>query len=246
MASVLRNLADNLDVLDPISEIKGKFAHKARIATRWMSRTDNALIRSYFEHEVRWKLHVGAGKNPVPGWLNTDYDPCPGVAFIDATKPFPFDNNIFEFVYSEHMIEHIPFEAGTGMLGECFRVLKPGGIVRISTPDLAFLVNLYLNPNQQRNVEYIRHSTETYVPRAPRLLPGFVINNFVRDWGHKFIYDRMTLTVALEYAGFCNIQQCLLRQSAYPELCDLENEDRMPPEMLALESLILEAKRPDT
>jgi predicted SAM-dependent methyltransferase len=211
-----------------------------------MSRTDNALIRSYFDHEVRWKLHVGAGKNPVPGWLNTDYDPCPGIAFLDATKPFPFENNIFEFVYSEHMIEHICFAAGTRMLGECFRVLKPGGIVRISTPDLAFLVNLYLDPTQQRNVDYIRHSTETYISRAPRLLPGFVINNFVRDWGHKFIYDRMTLAVALEHAGFCNIQQCTLRQSAHPELCDLENEGRMPPEMLALESLVFEAGKPNT
>jgi predicted SAM-dependent methyltransferase len=246
MASVLRNLADHLDMLDPAIEIKGKFAHKVRIATRWMFHTDGGLIRSYFDHEVSWKLHVGAGKNPVSGWLNTDYDPCPGIAFLDATKHFPFGSNIFEFVYSEHMIEHISFEAGTSMLRECFRVLKPGGVVRISTPDLAFLVNLYLNPNEQRNADYIRHSTETYIPRAPRLLPGFVINNFVRDWGHKFIYDRMTLAVALEHTGFCNIQQCALRRSAHRELCDLENEHRMPTGMLALESLILEASKPNT
>jgi predicted SAM-dependent methyltransferase len=243
MASVLRNLADHLDMLDPAIEIKGKLAHKARIATRWMSYTDGGLVRNYFDHEASWKLHVGTGKNSLPGWLNTDYEPSPGIAFLDATKPFPFDNNIFEYVYSEHMIEHISFEAGTSMLRECFRVLKPGGIVRISTPDLAFLVNLYLNPDEQRNECYIRHATKAYIPQAPRLLPGFVINNFVHSWGHRFIYDRMTLTVALEHAGFCNIQPCALRESAYPELRNLENEKRMPPGMLVLESLILEARK---
>jgi hypothetical protein len=71
MASVLRNIADHLDMLEPAIEIKEKFTHKARMATRWMSQADGNLIRSYFEREVRWKLHLGAGKNPVPGWLNS-------------------------------------------------------------------------------------------------------------------------------------------------------------------------------
>jgi predicted SAM-dependent methyltransferase len=244
MSAVLRNVADRFGMLDVAFEIRDRLVHTARLTRRRMLRKDSALIQRYFESETQRKLHVGAGKNPVQGWLNTDYDPLPGVAYLDATKPFPFDSNAFEFVYSEHMIEHIPFAAGQNMLRECFRVLKPNGTLRISTPNLAFLVDLYDHPAERQNAEYIRYSTEKYVRTAPALLPGFVINNFVRDWGHKFIYDRATLRLAFEKAGFCNIEERSLRQSEHRELCGLENDRRMPPGVLALESLIIEGTKP--
>src|SRR5215216_3456181 len=92
------------------------------------------------------KLHLGCGKHSLAGWLNTDMNECPASSIIklDATKPFPFEPGSFAYVFSEHMIEHIPFKDGTSMLKECFRVLQPGGKIRIATPDFRFLVNLYV------------------------------------------------------------------------------------------------------
>src|SRR5262245_6313463 len=106
-------------------------------------RSDRKVIEKYLaEHKVR-KLHVGCGNNILGGWLNSDYCPSDSrVIHVDATKPFPFVENLFDYVFSEHMIEHVSYLGGLSLLAEACRVLKPGGKIRISTPDLAFLVNL--------------------------------------------------------------------------------------------------------
>ena len=69
----------------------------------------------------------------------------------------------------------------------------------------------------------------------------FVINHFVRNWGHRFIYDEKTLREAMLNAGFTNLVKCDLQESEDPALCNLENEARLPLAFLRLETLTLEA-----
>ena len=76
-------------------------------------------------------------------------------------------------------------------------MLKPNGRIRISTPDLRFLIDLYNHPHN----DYIRWVTDKDIPWAPIANRTFVINNFVRDWGHQFIYDEPTLGAALARGG---------------------------------------------
>ena len=62
------------------------------------------------------------------GWLNTDL--CPKVAgcvTLDATKPFPLASASFDYVFSEHQMEHIHYSDAVRMLRECHRVLRPVG-----------------------------------------------------------------------------------------------------------------------
>ena len=96
-------------------------------------RIDRKVINEYLHNENEPKLHVGCGGNILPGWLNADYAPsAPFVIHLDATKIFPFGGSTFNYVFSEHMIEHVSYEAGLFIMSEAFRVLKPGGIVRNS------------------------------------------------------------------------------------------------------------------
>lgn len=160
---------------------------------------------------------------------------------LDATKRFPFEDNLFSYVYSEHMIEHLTYSQGTRMLKECHRILKPNGRIRISTPDLSFLLGLYGEDRSELQERYIEWAMKTHVKDAPYCDATFVINNFVRDWGHKFIYDEPSLCFALAKAEFSEIVRCEFSASEDVELQGLENEARMPQGFLELESLILEA-----
>jgi predicted SAM-dependent methyltransferase len=192
------------------------------------------------------RLHIGCGQNALPGWLNTDYSPgAAGVAALDATRPFPFPDGVFGCIYSEHMIEHIHYASGVLMLGECFRTLAPGGRLRIVTPDLDFLVGLYREPDKPLHRDYIRWANERFYPNATADDAVFVVNNFVRDWGHVFIYDRATLERTLREIGFTGVRRVTLNGSDRPELRGLANESRMPPGFLDLESMVIEADRPD-
>jgi predicted SAM-dependent methyltransferase len=207
-----------------------------------LGRVDRSIVEHYFAENEITKLHLGCGSELLEGWLNSDLSPSSNrILRLDATDPFPFPDETFDYVFSEHMIEHNSYSNGLAMLNECYRVLKDNGKIRISTPDLSFLIDLY---NQDKSVlqrEYIEWATDTFINSAPYYDDTFVINNFVRDWGHLFIYDERTLRLALEKSGFTAITRCNLNESDNEELKQLENENRMPKGFLKLESFTLEA-----
>ncbi|WP_310484194.1 methyltransferase domain-containing protein [Chamaesiphon sp. VAR_48_metabat_403] len=205
---------------------------------------DRQIVANYFqENEIR-KLHIGCGGNMLPGWLNSDLKPfSPNIFNLDATKPFPLENDRFDCVFSEHMIEHISYADGLLMLTSCFHALKPQGKIRISTPNLPFLIDLYKEGKSSQQHEYIKWATHEFVPHVDAYHDTFVINNFVRDWGHQFIYDEKTLRLSLERAGFTNIVKCNLNDSNIDSFKNLENESRLPAGFLKLETLTLEATK---
>lgn len=226
--------------------LTGKVFWYSRLIRRKLTREDQQILRNYFAANTSRKLHLGAGNNRLPGWLNTDIDV--GLAkdkiYLDASKPFPFNDNVFDFVFSEHMIEHISYEHGVFMLRESYRVLKPNGRIRLSTPDLAFLIDLYTPAKSALQISYIKWATDDSIPYAPFDADTFVINNYMRNWGHQFIYDEKILTHALQGAGFRDVCKYEIGASQCSALQSLENETRMPAGFLRLESLTLEAVKP--
>jgi len=213
---------------------------------RRVQRTDEKILAAYLRSHTVRKLHVGCGTHIVPGWLNCDLaSKVPGVFLLDATKRFPFHDNQFDFLFSEHLIEHLTYEQGRAMLSECFRVLKPGGVARITTPSFEFLADLYKKQTGDLEKAYIDWAAATFIPHAGQSKSVFVINNFLYcDWGHRFIYDPTTLSYALTSVGFTDARECALLSSSHEELRNLENHERMPAGFLALESMTVEATKP--
>jgi predicted SAM-dependent methyltransferase len=208
------------------------------------SAVDRAIIERYFAERGIRKLHIACGGNVLVGWLNSDIFPfLENILHLDATDPFPFRNNTFDFIFCEHMIEHISYSNGLMMLSECHRVLRKNGKIRISTPNLPFLIDLYKDQKSELQKEYIKWATDNFIKTAPYYDDTFVINNFVRDWGHLFIYDEKTLRSSFEKAGFAGITRWDLNESEDEALRNLENEERMPKGFLKMESVILEGKK---
>jgi SAM-dependent methyltransferase len=193
---------------------------------------------------VALKLNVGCGDHPLPGWVNTDLNPChPSITRLDATQPFVFPDGYFDYVFSEHMIEHVPYAGARVMLYECRRVLRPGGKIRISTPDLNFLVGLCNPPHFPIEASYIVWACREFNPGSPARAT-VVLNNFVRNWGHQFIFDPTTLIDLMAEAGFSTFSHHRIHESADPELANLENDGRMPEGFLQLETMTIEAEVP--
>jgi len=102
------------------------------------------IIEAYFSANRIRKLQIGAGRAPLEGWLNSDLHPRrKNIIFLDASAPLPFPDGAFDYIFSEHMIEHLSRDQGSHMLRECFRILKPGGKIRLSTPNLEAILRLY-------------------------------------------------------------------------------------------------------
>jgi predicted SAM-dependent methyltransferase len=211
---------------------------------RKFGQVDRKIAENYYATTKTRKLHIGCGENFLDGWLNSDYFPyLSNIFHLDATERFALADSTIDFIFSEHMIEHISYSHGSMMLVECYRVLRNNGKIRISTPDLPFLINLYQEQKTELQKEYIEWATAMFIPTAPCPNDTFVINNFVRDWGHLFIYDEKTLRLSLEMAGFSDIQRCELNKSTSAAFQDLENEKRIPQGFVNLESVTLEATK---
>jgi predicted SAM-dependent methyltransferase len=213
--------------------------------SRGFTGTDRRIIKDYFDNTQIRKLHIGCGGNILNGWLNSDYlSRSSRIVYLDAAKTFPFKNGEFDYVFSEHMIEHVPYQQGLQMLFECLRVLKPKGKLRISTPDLSFLIDLYRSDKSELQMEFIKHAIDKHIEYAPYYEDTFVINNYMRAWGHKFIYDEKTLRYLLEKVGFVNIAKFNVCESQDEVLQNLENVLRKPAGLIGLESLVIEGMKP--
>lgn len=204
-----------------------------------------AVIKRYRDSHPIVKVQIGCGKNKLPGWLNTDLSASDDVVYLNAIKPLPFASNSVDYVFSEHMFEHISYENGNRLLHELGRVLKNGGRLRIATPDLAFLIRLHQEAESDLMKRYIRNSVDVHL-FEPKLYEGsVVINNFFSSWGHRFIYDFSTLSHTLHSAGFVDVTRCRSQESSDPNFRGLESHGQViGEEFNLLESMVVEASKP--
>jgi predicted SAM-dependent methyltransferase len=236
-----KNAIKRSDALDLLARRIRHFVKRQTNSRRW-----NAATKAYLAtHQIR-KLEIGARVASLDGWLSTDIDPVSDdTVYLDATKPLPFDSGTFDYIYSEHMIEHVSWQNGQAMLRECHRVMKPGGVVRIATPDMAMILALYAPDLSAEQKNYVEWMVTKELPEANTHKAAFVINNAFRNWGHQFIYDGNLLTLALEGAGFVNIRRCAYGESLEEHLRQIERHGKhVGDEKIArFESMIFEGTR---
>ena len=187
------------------------------------------LIAAYLRaHSVR-KLQLGTSQTLLPGWLNSDLVPeKSGIVYLDATRPFPFADNTFDYVSSEHMIEHVDYPGALSMLQESFRILKPGGKIRVATPDLRILVSLFSAEKTAAQTQYIDWVAKKWVPiglgvEVNENKEVFIMNNAFRAWGHQFLYDLETLKAAMSRCGFEDLKYYQPGVSDDPNLRGIES-----------------------
>lgn len=189
---------------------------------------DNKVHAGAATPDTRRRVHLGCGKNHIPGWLNVDGDANGGPDLVaDLRGGIPLPDNSVELIYSEHLFEHCTLQQGLALFAECFRVLAPGGIIRTAMPDLRDAVRCYLD--NWREQEWVKDFP--YIDS-----PAHMLNVSVREWGHLYMYDHDELRLRLSQTGFVGIQPCEIGRSKRADLCNLETRPGS--------SLVIEASKP--
>jgi SAM-dependent methyltransferase len=203
-------------------------------------------IRKYLGGSTEFTgLQIGAGRHQLDGWLKTDLRPTDlDTVYVDARKPMPFDDEAFNYIVAEHIIEHLEYNDARMMLKECYRVLKKRGVLRVSTPDIALthqLMNPPLSPVLQR---YVSWSNGLFRASCNPDSAIHVVNRLHCAWGHKFLYDANTLIYTLEQSGFAEITRRLPDESGHSALSHIDcHANEIGAEFNQLESLIVEATK---
>jgi len=144
-------------------------------------------------------------------WINIDKYPTDATDFVvDVRYGLPFRN--LECIYAEHFLEHLAFPEIMAFLRECRRVLQSSGVLRLTTPNLDWV--------------YHTHYQSTAGDGHDRAIRNcFALNKAFRGWGHRFLFNGLTLSAVLHDAGFADIQPAERGRSRHAHLCGLEHHE---------------------
>lgn len=209
------------------------------------------------EFPILLKINLGSGPRAVTGWVNLDgalgarlhktwgfkslnrllgltnasWDHS--IQIHDLRRPLPWTNNAVDVVYTSHTLEHMSRDDGETILRECFRVLKPSGVLRILVPDLAAHVQNYVE-GQTRAEDFVEELGVLYGTGKQgwkRLTSRFI------EFPHQCMYDTPSLLRVCRAIGFeCEAKQAF--DSLIEDIRNIELEDR------TVGAVVVECRKP--
>jgi predicted SAM-dependent methyltransferase len=171
------------------------------------------------------RLHLGCGGERKAGWVNMDLLGDPVDVAWNLANSLPFDSGSVVAIFHEHLLEHLPLEAGDSFMRECFRVLKPGGILRVGVPDAGRLIRSYAGD---------RGYLEDLHPGRPTAL--IAVQELFYWHRHCAMFDVETLEVLFRASGFPEPQQRAFGESDLDQAPDTERR--------RANTLYVEARKP--
>lgn len=163
-------------------------------------------------------INLGSGHWKLDGWVNVDIDieSLPDVA-ADLAGGLPFSSGVAGLMQTEDFIDQLELEKAAEFLKECHRILAPGGVLRVLTPDVEQLAYLYLNDPQRLKDLWTGHVGVPLVLGTG----AEILNLGMRFAGHTFLYDEETFKALAANCGF-EARRVAYQQSEVPELRDLD------------------------
>ena len=182
--------------------------------------------------ETITKLHLGCGKKHLPGYYHVDALEFPHVDRVGPVDDLGFlEDNAVEHIYACHLLEHFSRKGHVDVLREWFRVLKPGGTLRIAVPDYEACARLYVAGALPNGLETIR---------------GLMMGGQRDQYDYHFVcFDEATLGATLREVGFSDVYRWDWRETDHAWLDDYSQAylPHMDKENGTLVSLNLEARK---
>lgn len=153
-------------------------------------------------------LNLGSGADKRDGWVSVDGNPdyTPHVLHDLRQLPLPFKTATVGLIYMEMALSQLSPDRGQALLLDCYRMLKPGGRIRIHEYDFAEWEKRWI----------LATGKFRYKTRAERHY------EWSRSYGWQLIYDRRTMVKYLTLAGFSEIVEVVCGKSDTRALRDLE------------------------
>jgi len=157
------------------------------------------------------------------------------IRYGDVRKKLRFKDNSVDYIYNSHLLEHLFPDEGLHFLKECYRILKPGGLIRIVIPDLEGIARRYINGinNSGGSVESTEEFVQVFCQKFSRKVPR-ILRYYKVIRGHHWLYDRISLSNYLTEIGYSSVRVCEFRKG---KCSDIDISDSKP------NSLFMEAMK---
>lgn len=150
------------------------------------------------------KLHLGCGSRHIKGYFHVDALPLPNVDHVGPVERLDFiESECVNLIYACHVLEHFGRNQVFDVLCEWYRVLRPGGILRLSVPDFRAIAAFYLRNGDLRQIY------------------GAVLGGQVTPYDqHKALFDEISLGELLLDVGFRDVWHYDWRQTEHAAIDD--------------------------
>ena len=201
------------------------------------------------------RLNLGCGPVQPPGWINIDgsmraklaswFNPMdrllvklgvlsptefgPNVKVCNLFRPLPYADRSISCIYAGELWEHFEYADAHRLTNDCFRVLAPGGVLRVCVPDGVQFWKRYLDlvatevekPQSERVAERIKAHVSMYFNEicTRRIWFGSMGHT------HKWQFDEVQLIEMFETNGFINVERKSFHDSRMPNVDDVESSD---------------------
>lgn len=179
-------------------------------------------------------VNVGSGPFAIDGFVNLDMRRYhPAIVRWDSRRSLPFADGSCAGIRLEHFLEHVdPRDELPRLLASCYRVLGPGGVLRIVVPDVARFMTAYLS--EGRAALDVLGVPDPLPDDLPARLDA--INHMFYQWHeHRWAYDEENLRWRLEAAGFREVARSSFGHSRLPALA--HDRDEHAPYSLYVEAI---------
>ena len=153
------------------------------------------------------QLHIGCGPRIIPGFIHIDMRPLPHVDHVTSAEKLDFAANAsVDLIYCSHLLENYDRRSFTEPLREWLRVLRPGGILRLSVPDFAACAKIY---------------HELGLADGLNGVVGLIVGGQRDEYDfHKMIFDEPFLTAVLLQIGFSEVRRWDWRDTSHTHVDD--------------------------
>lgn len=206
-------------------------------------------------------VQFGCGLSAPSDWINFDASPTlrmqrlpligcfatrartkfpANVSYGDVVRGLPIRSASCRAVFASHVLEHLSREDCLKALDESFRLLKRGGILRVVVPDLQRICSAYMDRASRCDAEASHQfMQDSYlgIEQRPRGMSGIIQCAFGNS-KHLWMWDRASLSFAIESAGFRQVRVADFGDSIELAFKSVEDRDRFAG------ALALEAIRP--
>lgn len=150
------------------------------------------------------KLHLGCGTKIIKNYINIDIRENLNCDVVDDIKTLSqFNSSSVDEIYACHVLEHFSRYEYLTVLKRWYEILKKGGVIKLSVPDLEKVFLQYKNGTSLKK------------------LMGFLYGG--QNYEHNYHYvgfDYNTLKEDLEQIGFVDVKIWDWRESEHSDIDD--------------------------
>lgn len=137
-------------------------------------------------------LNLGCGPVNNPNFINIDAFPQPHVHYVREVDRLPiFKDNSVDLIYASHCLEHFSRNLTQQILAEWYRILKKGGVLRLSVPDFDKLVYICKENNNDPD----------------EIMCELMGGQYNKYDCHFVVFNKVNLEKALNKVGFLDIRE---------------------------------------